>query len=75
MNTDELINKLFDILNGLINRNNFLVKTTNLSNGLLETLKIMENCVTCKDILEKNCFDGFYKSVNKIKSFSFCRLA
>ena len=69
MDVDELLNKLFNSLNELLKRSNLAVGVTNSSNELLETLKIMENCVTCKDILEKNCFRGFYKSANKIKNF------
>src|SRR5256885_14806528 len=47
---DELINKLQNTLNNkLINENDLSVKTTNLSNELLETLKIIENCASCKD--------------------------
>src|SRR5256884_898630 len=46
---DELINKLQNTLNELINRNDLNVKTTELSNELLETTKIIENCTSCKD--------------------------
>src|SRR6266511_6041820 len=47
---DEFINKLQNILNNkLINKNDLSIKTTNLSNELLETLKIIENCTSCKD--------------------------
>src|SRR5205823_12930145 len=46
MKVDELINKL---QNTLINKNDLSVKTTNLLNELLETLKIIENCTSCKD--------------------------
>src|SRR5437588_44175 len=49
MNVDELINKLQNTLNKLINENDLSVKTTNLLNELLETLKIIENCASCKD--------------------------
>ena len=49
-NIDELINKLQNTLNNkLINENDLSVKTTNLSNELLKTLKIIENCASCKD--------------------------
>ena len=57
---DELINKLCNTLNELINRNNLSVKTTELSNELFETLKMIEN-------MGKFNLDGFYKSANKIK--------
>ena len=49
MNTDELINKLQNTLNKLINENDLKVRTTELSNELLETIKILENCTGCKD--------------------------
>src|SRR5438067_7297080 len=49
MNVDELINKLQNTLNKLINENDLSVKTTELSNELLETTKIIENCTSCKD--------------------------
>ena len=46
---DELINKLQNTLNNkLINENDLNVKTTELSNELLETIKILENCTSCK---------------------------
>ena len=46
---DEFINKLQNTLNKLTDENDLSVKTTNLSNELLETLKIIENCTSCKD--------------------------
>src|SRR6266511_3090893 len=47
---DELINKLQNTLNNkLINENDLSVKTTELLNELLETLKIIENCSSYKD--------------------------
>ena len=49
MNIDELINKLQNTLNELINKNDLNVKTTELSSELLETTKIIENCTSCKD--------------------------
>src|SRR6266511_568741 len=53
MNVDELINKLQNTLNNkLINENDLNVKTTELSNELLETIKIIENCTSCKDKIE-----------------------
>ena len=56
MNVDELINKLQNTLNKLINEDDLSVKTNELSNELLETLKVIENCTSCKD--EK--IDGKY---------------
>ena len=49
MNVNGLINKLQDTLNKLINENDLSVKTTELSNELLETLKVLENCTSCKN--------------------------
>src|SRR5437763_8015356 len=49
MNVDELINKLQNTLNKLINENDLNIKTIKLSNELLETLKITEKCTSCKD--------------------------
>src|SRR5947199_1472408 len=49
MNVDELINKLRNTLNKIIDENDLNVKTIELSNELLETLKIIENCTNCKD--------------------------
>src|SRR5438874_4999416 len=47
---DELINKLQNTLNNkLINENDLSVIITKSSNELLETLKIIENCTSCKD--------------------------
>ena len=43
------INELQNTLNELINRNDLSVKTTELSNELLETTKIIEHCTSCKD--------------------------
>src|SRR5439155_16058828 len=43
------INKLQNTLNKLINENGLSIKITNLSNELLETLKIIEICTSCKD--------------------------
>jgi len=44
-----LINEPQNILNELINRNDLSIKTTELSNELLETTKIIENCTSCKE--------------------------
>src|SRR5947208_182637 len=66
---DELINKLHNILNELINRNDLSVKTTELSNELLETLKVIEDCTSCKDNTGKCNLDGIHKSINEIESY------
>src|SRR5438270_5470166 len=57
-----LLNELQNTLNELINRNDLSIKTTELSNELLETTKIIENCTSCKD--EK--IDG--NDLDKIKN-------
>ena len=64
---DELINKLQNTSNELINRNNLSVEITELSNKILETLKIIGNCTSCKEI-ERNDLDNFHKSINKIEN-------
>jgi hypothetical protein len=59
----DAINNLFDSLNELINTN---VRITNLSNELLETLKLLENCTSCKKYnIKGNYFD---KLINEIVS-------
>jgi len=64
---DELINKLQNTLNNkLINENDLNVKITELlSNELLETLKIIENCTSCKD--EKIDGNDLDKCLAKLK--------
>src|SRR6266511_5274183 len=49
MNVNELINKLQNTLNRLIIKYDSSIKATELSNELLETIKIIENCTSCKD--------------------------
>src|SRR6185295_6199726 len=62
----DAINKL---LNELINKSDVTVGITNLSNELLETLKIIENCTSCKkDDINENDFDKFHELINKIES-------
>src|SRR4051812_35911668 len=69
MDTYELINKLLDSLNKLISKRYINVRTTNLSNELLGTLKIIKNCTSCKkDNVEEKNFDEFHNLINKIKS-------
>ena len=64
---DELINKLNNTLNELINKSDLSVKTTTeSSNELLETLKVLENCTSCKDkkingIEIENCLNELKK--------------
>ena len=58
MKVDEFINKLQNTLNKLINENYLSIKSNELLNELLETLKIMENCTSCKDEkIDGNNFD------------------
>ena len=66
MNVDELINKLQDTLNKLTNNNDLGDKTTELSNELLETLKVLENCKDKK--IDGIDLDKFHKSINKIEN-------
>src|SRR5437016_1492737 len=60
-----------DAINELINRKcHLIVKNTNLSIELLETLKLLENCISCKDkAIKGNDFDEFHKSISEIRSF------
>src|SRR6185369_13866027 len=44
-----LINKLTNILNELTNKSNLTARNTRLTNELLETSKMMENCTSCKN--------------------------
>src|SRR6266511_5569210 len=62
-------NKIRDTLNKLINRDDLSVKTTGLSNGLFETLSIIENCTGCKD--KRANLDKFHKSINVIENCLF----
>src|SRR5207244_3877405 len=65
---DELLDKLLDSLNELINRNHLKVKTAELSNELLETSKILENCTNCKGNTGKYNLDGLHGSINTIEN-------
>ena len=60
MGVDDLINKLRNTLNELINRKNrrgTSTRTTELLNKVLKTLKTIENCISCKDSINEieNC--------------------
>ena len=65
---DGLIDKLHDILNELtINRDDLSVKTIKTIGTAIETLKIIEDCVNCKDKeVGRNSFDKFRKLINNI---------
>src|SRR5438067_9803383 len=61
-----LINKLQITLNKLINENDLSVKTNELSNELLETLKIIENCTSCKNKkIDGNYLDKYLAELEK----------
>ena len=68
MNVVELINKIQNTLNKLINKNDLSVETTELLNELLETLKVIENCKYKKKIEGIN-LDKFHESINEIESY------
>src|SRR5437899_2988203 len=53
-------------LNELTNQNDLDVKIIKASNELFETLKMTENCTSCKkdNINEKVYFDKFHKSID-----------
>ena len=57
----ELIDKLCNTLNELENESYLSVKNK-LLKEILETLKILENCVGCKDL------DKLHKSINEIEN-------
>ena len=57
--------KLFDSLNEIINKD-YDMRTTNLSNELLATLKIIENCTSCKDNKGKYYLNKFLYLINEI---------
>ena len=65
MNVVELINKIQNTLNKLINRNDLMVETTESSNELLETLKVIKNCKDKK--IDGFDLDEFHKSIDGIK--------
>src|SRR5437660_10607162 len=55
-----------DAINELINRKcHLIVKNTDLSIELLETLEMIRNCTNCKD---KNHFIQLYTSINEIEN-------
>ena len=60
------MSKLFNLL---INRSDLTVRITNLSNELFETLKKIENCISCKDEIGKYYLSKTYKSINKIENY------
>src|SRR6266487_4452185 len=63
-----LLNEPQNALNELINRNDLNVKTTELSNELLETTKIIENCTSCKDKkIDGNDLDEIEKCLAELK--------
>src|SRR4051812_28180288 len=65
MDIYKLINNLFKSLNKLIGIN---VRTTKFSNELIETLKIIEICTSCKKVdIKENDFDEFHKLINKME--------
>src|SRR6185369_8230795 len=67
MNVVELTNKLQNTLNKLINKNYLGDETTELSNELLETLKVIENCKDKKKI-DRIDLGKFHESINEIES-------
>src|SRR5438128_1120630 len=63
---DELINKLCNMLNELITKG--YSKTANLLSEFLETLKTIEDCISCKDNMGKPNLDKFHVEINEIES-------
>src|SRR6185295_10603820 len=62
--------KSFNSLNELINKGDVNVRIINLSNELLETLKTIKNCTSCKkdDNLKEKDFDKLHELINEIES-------
>ena len=71
MNVPESINKLNKLentLNKLINKNDLNIKTNELLNELLETLKVIDNCTSCKDKeTDGNCPDKIEKCLAELE--------
>src|SRR2546423_15173423 len=65
---DELMDKLFDLLNEINNKEGYVttVMSTNLTNELFETLKILENCTSCKG--NTRIYYVFHKSINEVEN-------
>src|SRR2546423_711056 len=67
LDVDKSINKSFRMLNELINKANRL--SVGFLDESLETLKIIENCITCKDNMgRKYHFNQLYESMNEIEN-------
>ena len=64
---DNLIDRLFRLLDKLIDGNDWIINK--LSNKLVETLKIIKNCIACKHKRKEieYYFDGFHITINKIE--------
>src|SRR5207248_835693 len=62
------LNELFNILNEIINKESYFmtVRNTRLPNMLLETLKLIESCASCKDNGGKCDLEEFHKTTNAI---------
>ena len=54
-----------NILNEMTDKSYLTVRITQLSNELLETSKMVENCTNCKDKIGEYHFDEFYKLINE----------
>ena len=65
---DELMDKLLDSLNEMINKG-YNMRTTTLSNESFEALKIIENCASCKDNRGKFNLDEFHELINEIEHY------
>src|SRR3982750_2324091 len=69
---NELINELFNSLNELISKGNINVRTTKYSNELIETLKIIENCISCKKVdIKENDFDEYHELIDEMELESY----
>jgi len=63
---DKFINKLCNTLNELINKG--YSGTTNLLSEFLETLKTIEDCISCKDNMGKLNLDKFHERISEIEN-------
>ena len=67
-----MMSRLSNMLNELNDGNDLIVGITDLSNGLLGTLKKIENCTSCKDNIGKCYYNysyGVYKSIRETKNY------
>src|SRR5437016_3565334 len=68
---NDIINKMINKLHKILNRKDLTVRTNNLTNKILETLKIvLGNCTDCENKINVN-FKDFTVLTNKIESLLY----